>query len=148
MSFLERRLLRLWETSQQQKTLKKNKLNKIIKGKILPAPNKSALLNTNFEIRYFVYYYKLNMFKGALYYKLENMTIGLGPRLRGWGQNMFRAGMANQGAMAHEDTLQPSLRCVPISASKFPRLLSVSLSKVLIDLFLFLRATGWHLTLL
>lgn len=25
--------------------------------------------------------------------------------------------------MAHEDTIQPSLRCVPISASKFPRLL-------------------------
>ena len=66
------------------------------------------------------------MFKGALYYKLENMTIGLAPTLRGWGQNLFRAGMANQGAMAHEDTIQPSLRCVPTSAAKFPRLLSVS----------------------
>lgn len=31
--------------------------------------------------------------------------------------------MAAQGAAAHEDTLVPSLRCVPISASKFPRLL-------------------------
>lgn len=31
--------------------------------------------------------------------------------------------MAAQGAMAHCDTVVPSLRCVPISASKFPRLL-------------------------
>jgi len=31
--------------------------------------------------------------------------------------------MANQAAMAHEDTIQPSLRCVAISSSKFPRLL-------------------------
>jgi len=31
--------------------------------------------------------------------------------------------MAAQGVAAHEDTLVPSLRCVPISASKFPRLL-------------------------
>lgn len=31
--------------------------------------------------------------------------------------------MANQAAMAHEDKIQPSLRCVAISASKFPRLL-------------------------
>lgn len=64
------------------------------------------------------------MYKAALYYKLENITIGLGPKLRGWGQSLFRAGMANQGACAHEDTIQPSLRCVPISAAKFPRLLS------------------------
>ena len=67
------------------------------------------------------------MLKGALYYNLENVTIGLSPTLRRWGQNLFRSGMANQGAMAHEDTIQPSLRCVPISASKFPRLLEVSI---------------------
>ena len=30
------------------------------------------------------------MFKGALYYKLENITIGMGPNLRRWGQNLFR----------------------------------------------------------
>lgn len=29
--------------------------------------------------------------------------------------------MALQGASAHEDTMQPSLRCVPISNSKYPR---------------------------
>ena len=68
------------------------------------------------------------MFKGTLYYSLENMKIGLAPSLRKWGQNLFRQGMANQGAMAHEDTLVPSLRCVPVSASKFPRLLDVSLT--------------------
>ena len=66
------------------------------------------------------------MFKGALYYKLENMTVGLAPNLRRWGQNLFRTGMVNQGAGGHEDTLVPSLRCVPISNSKFPRLLDVS----------------------
>lgn len=82
------------------------------------------------------------MFKGALYYKLENMTIGMAPKLRGWGQNLFRAGMANQAAMAHEDTIQPSLRCVPISASKFPRLLTVSLNAFRIIIFVFHRATG------
>ena len=66
------------------------------------------------------------MFKGALYYKLENMTVGFAPTLRRWGQNLFRSGMVNQGAAGHEDTLVPSLRCVPISNSKFPRLLDVS----------------------
>ena len=66
------------------------------------------------------------MFKGALYYKLENITIGLGPKLRAMGQTIYRQGMASQGVSAHEDTLVPSLRCVPISNSKFPRLLDVS----------------------
>ena len=28
-----------------------------------------------------------------------------------------------QGAMGHQDTLVPSLRCIPISNSKFPRTL-------------------------
>lgn len=31
--------------------------------------------------------------------------------------------MSYQGNLAHEDTLVPSLRCVPTSASKFPKLL-------------------------
>ena len=35
--------------------------------------------------------------------------------------------MAAQGASAHEDTMQPSLRCVPISDSKYPKLLDVSI---------------------
>ena len=35
------------------------------------------------------------MFKGALYYKLENMTVGFAPNLRRWGQNLFRSGMVN-----------------------------------------------------
>ena len=36
----------------------------------------------------------IKMFKGALYYKLENMTIGLAPSLRRWGQQLYRSGMA------------------------------------------------------
>ena len=67
------------------------------------------------------------MFKGALYYKLENMTVGLSPSLRKWGQSLFRQGMASQGSLAHEDYMVPSLRCVAVSASKFPRLLDVSI---------------------
>ena len=66
------------------------------------------------------------MFKGVLYFKLENALVGFAPKLRTMGQSLFRAGMANQGAMGHEDTRVPSLRCVPISDSKYPRLLSVS----------------------
>ncbi len=66
------------------------------------------------------------MLKGILYYKLENATIGLGPAIRSLGQSLFRQGMALQGASAHEDTLVPSLRCVPVSASKYPKLLDVS----------------------
>ena len=66
------------------------------------------------------------MLKGVLYYRFENFTVGLGPVLRSWGQQLFRAGVKNQENLAHEDTLVPSLRCVPISATKFPRLLDVS----------------------
>lgn len=63
------------------------------------------------------------MLKGVLYYKLENMTHKVGPVLRKWGQGIYRAGVANQGASGHEDYAVPSLRCVPISESKYPRLL-------------------------
>lgn len=63
------------------------------------------------------------MLKGVLFYKLENLTISVGPAFRAWGQNLFRQGMAMQGASAHEDRLVPSLRCVPVSESKYPKLL-------------------------
>jgi len=59
--------------------------------------------------------------------------------------------MANQGAMAHEDTIQPSLRCVAISASKFPRLLDVSLFSTFTPSYIYLallnRVIGSHQTL-
>jgi carbonic anhydrase/acetyltransferase-like protein (isoleucine patch superfamily) len=32
--------------------------------------------------------------------------------------------MANQGALAHADTIVPSLRCVPTSAGVYPKLLA------------------------
>lgn len=66
------------------------------------------------------------MLKGILYYKFENLTVQMGPVLRNWGQSLFRSGLAFQGASAHEDKIVPSLRCVPISASKYPKLLDVS----------------------
>ena len=58
--------------------------------------------------------------------------------------------MANQAAMAHEDKIQPSLRCVAISASKFPRLLDVSLPFYLYAYFNIAslnRVIGSHQTL-
>ena len=66
----------------------------------------------------------INMLKGVLYYKLENAAIGFGPMFRAWGNQLFRQGMALQGPSAHEDTLVPSLRCVPTSDNKFPKLLA------------------------
>lgn len=68
------------------------------------------------------------MLRGVLFYKMENLMVGFGPQIRQMGQQMFRQGMSMQGASAHEDTIVPSLRCVPTSASKYPKLLDVSIS--------------------
>jgi hypothetical protein len=66
----------------------------------------------------------LKMFlKGALYYKLENATVGMAPKIRKMGRNLFKQGNDLQGASAHKDYLVPSLRCVPISNSKYPKTL-------------------------
>ena len=50
--------------------------------------------------------------KGALYYKLENATVALAPKIRGIGRQLYNRGMEMQGAMGHDDRLVPSLRCV------------------------------------
>lgn len=63
------------------------------------------------------------MLKGVLYYNLENATQQMAPRIRAAGQNLFRSGNALQGQYAHQDSIVPSLRCVPISDSKYPRTL-------------------------
>lgn len=59
--------------------------------------------------------------KGALYYKLENAAVAFAPKIRKMGQQMFHDGLAQQGKMAHRDTMVPSLRCVPISNSAYPK---------------------------
>jgi gamma-carbonic anhydrase len=64
------------------------------------------------------------MLRGVVYFQLENWASALGPKLRSVGQNLFRSGVAMQGAMGHEDYRVPSMRCIPISDSKFPRLLA------------------------
>ena len=64
------------------------------------------------------------MLRGVLYYNLENMATRMGPTLRNLGQKLFRNGLAMQGVAGHDDRIVPSMRCVPISDSKFPRLLS------------------------
>jgi hypothetical protein len=67
------------------------------------------------------------MLKGVLYFKLENFTAKvLGPAFRRTGQQLYRSGVALQGEFGHEDRLVPSMRCVPISDAKYPRLLDVS----------------------
>jgi hypothetical protein len=64
------------------------------------------------------------------------------------GQNMFKAGMEQQGVAAHADTMQPSLRCVPISNSKFPKALTadwVAPNAVLVgDVTVGDAASIWH----
>jgi hypothetical protein len=66
------------------------------------------------------------MLKGVLYFKLENFTARVvAPLYRRTGQSLFRSGVKLQGPMGHDDRLVPSLRCVPISDAKYPRLLDV-----------------------
>lgn len=88
------------------------------------------------------------MLKGVLYYKLENMTVKVGPAFRRVGNSLFRAGMANQADAAHEDYMVPSLRCVPISDSKYPRLLDADWiapnATVIGDVKLAEGASLWH----
>ena len=64
------------------------------------------------------------MLRGILYYKLDSLSTMMGPRFRSIGQSLFRSGLAMQGESAHTETLVPSMRCVPVSDSKYPRLLS------------------------
>ena len=59
--------------------------------------------------------------KGALYYKIDSLIYNLGPKIRQVGQNLFKQGLALQGEMGHSDKLQPSLRSIPISNSKYPK---------------------------
>lgn len=55
---------------------------------------------------------------------MEGLSQSMGPKFRAMGQSLFKQGMDSQGAMAHADKVIPSLRCVPTSAGKYPRLLS------------------------
>ncbi len=72
------------------------------------------------------YNLRLNMLKGVLYFKLENLTARvIGPIFRRTGQSVYRRGVAFQGDIGHEDRLVPSLRCITISDAKYPRLLDV-----------------------
>ena len=86
--------------------------------------------------------------KGHLFYKLENLTHSLGPAIRKQGQQLFNQGMAMQGEMAHTDTMQPSLRCVPISNSKYPKSLEadwIAPNAVLVgDVTLGEGSSAWH----
>jgi hypothetical protein len=79
---------------------------------------------------------------------MENATVSMGPRFRAWGQSLFKAGMAAQGASGHQDTMQPSLRCVPISDSKYPKLLDsdwvAGNATVIGDVKLGEGASLWH----
>ena len=89
------------------------------------------------------------MLKGVLYFKLENFTARvLGPLFRRTGQSVFAQGVAMQGNLANEDRLVPSLRCVPISDAKYPRLLDADWvapnATVIGDVKLGPGASLWH----
>ena len=86
--------------------------------------------------------------KGALYYKLENATVNLAPKIRAMGRDVFARGNEMQGAMAHKDYMVPSLRCVPISNSKYPKTLDadwVAPNAVMIgDISMEEGSSVWH----
>lgn len=86
--------------------------------------------------------------KGHLFYKLENLTHKLGPMVRKQGQDLIKQGMALQGEMGHTDTMQPSLRCIPISNQKYPKALDsdwVAPNAVLIgDVQMGEGSSVWH----
>lgn len=88
------------------------------------------------------------MFKGSLFYRLENVLFNMGPALRGWGQKAFRDGNALQGASGHIDKMQPSLRCVPIASGAFPKSLDsdwIAPNAVLIgDVTMGEGSSAWH----
>lgn len=74
-----------------------------------------------------------------LYFKLETLTARvLGPMFRRTGQSLYKQGVAFQAELGHEDRLVPSMRCVPISDAKYPRLLDVRIHAITI----FLRLIG------
>ena len=89
------------------------------------------------------------MLKGVLYYKLETFSARvLGPLYRRLGQSLYARGTALQGELANEDRLVPSLRCVPISDAKYPRLLDADWiapnATVIGDVRLGAGASLWH----
>ncbi len=64
------------------------------------------------------------MFRGYFFTKLENTTVKyIAPLFRTVGQSLYDSGTAIGGRYLSNDRLVPSLRCVPISGSKFPRTL-------------------------
>ena len=87
-------------------------------------------------------------FKGSLYYKLENATVGIAPKIRKMGRDMFAKGNEMQGAMAHSDYMVPSLRSVPISNSKYPKTLDadwIAPNAVLVgDIKMGDGSSAWH----
>jgi len=88
------------------------------------------------------------MLRGIAYYKLENLSTRMAPMLRGWGRSLFRQGLALQGESGHADRYVPSLRCIPISASAFPKLLDADWvapnATVIGDVNLAEGASLWH----
>ena len=88
------------------------------------------------------------MFKGSLFYKLENALFNMGPTLRGWGQKTFKDGHALQGASGHIDKMQPSLRCIPLANGSFPKSLDadwIAPNAVLIgDVEMGEGSSAWH----
>ena len=64
------------------------------------------------------------MLSWVLFYKMDNFVVtSLAPLLWGWGQQLYRQGIDLQGEFANPDKLQPSMRCIPLSNTIYPKLL-------------------------
>jgi carbonic anhydrase/acetyltransferase-like protein (isoleucine patch superfamily) len=64
------------------------------------------------------------MLRRVFFYRMEQLMTGAyGNWVRGFGQGIYNSGTKMQGDLAHEDTIQPSLRAVALSDTVFPKLL-------------------------
>lgn len=64
------------------------------------------------------------MFKRVFFYRLDRIMTGkVGPKLRALGQSYYKKGMELQGEHAHEDTIVPSMRSIPLSDTVYPKML-------------------------
>lgn len=91
------------------------------------------------------------MLRGVLYFKIDKLYASLAPTFRGMGQNLFRQGLAMQGDSAHEDRIVPSMRCIPISDAKYPKVLGADWvapnATVIGDVKLAEGSSIWHGTI-
>lgn len=93
------------------------------------------------------------MFRRIIYHRLERLTLStLAPSLRNLGNNLFKTGTQICGRDAPSDRLVQSMRCVPLSRSVYPKLLTADWvapnATVIGDVELEAGSSIWHSALL